>query len=59
MSKPAGQDPILKQKFDELTRKNEESLLGGGEKRIEQQQGCHRPAGQRKREELGEESCHG
>lgn len=37
MSKPAGQDPILKQKFDELTRKNEESLLGGGEKRIEQQ----------------------
>lgn len=37
MSKPTGQDPILKQKFDELTRKNEESLLGGGEKRIEQQ----------------------
>lgn len=28
---------ILQQKFDELERKNEESLLGGGEKRIEQQ----------------------
>src|SRR6201991_3509202 len=28
---------ILQQKFDELDRKNEESLLGGGEKRIEQQ----------------------
>lgn len=37
MSKPTGQDPTLKQKFDELTRKNEESLLGGGEKRVEQQ----------------------
>jgi propionyl-CoA carboxylase beta chain len=28
---------ILQQKFDELERKNQESLLGGGEKRIEQQ----------------------
>jgi propionyl-CoA carboxylase beta chain len=28
---------VLQQKFDELERKNEESLLGGGEKRIEQQ----------------------
>jgi propionyl-CoA carboxylase beta chain len=28
---------ILQQKFDELERKNEESLLGGGEKRIAQQ----------------------
>lgn len=30
-------DPILQQKFDELDRKNQEALLGGGEKRIEQQ----------------------
>jgi len=29
--------PETQQKFDELERKNEESLLGGGEKRIEQQ----------------------
>jgi propionyl-CoA carboxylase beta chain len=28
---------ILQGKFDELERKNEESLLGGGEKRVEQQ----------------------
>jgi propionyl-CoA carboxylase beta chain len=28
---------ILQQKFDELARKNQESLLGGGEKRIDQQ----------------------
>ncbi|MBX2961832.1 MAG: acyl-CoA carboxylase subunit beta [Cyclobacteriaceae bacterium] len=30
-------DAILQQKFDELERKNKESLLGGGEKRIDQQ----------------------
>lgn len=30
-------DPILQQKFDELVRKNKESLQGGGEKRIDQQ----------------------
>jgi propionyl-CoA carboxylase beta chain len=30
-------DPILQQKFNELDRKNQEALLGGGEKRIEQQ----------------------
>lgn len=30
-------DSILQQKFDELDRKNNEALLGGGEKRIEQQ----------------------
>ena len=30
-------DPDVHQKFNELDRKNEESLLGGGEKRIEQQ----------------------
>ncbi len=30
-------DPILQQKFGELDRKNQEALLGGGEKRIEQQ----------------------
>lgn len=30
-------DPVLQQKFSELERKNQESLLGGGEKRIEQQ----------------------
>jgi propionyl-CoA carboxylase beta chain len=29
--------PEIQQKFDELDRKNQESLLGGGEKRIEQQ----------------------
>ena len=30
-------DPNLLQKFNELERKNQEALLGGGEKRIEQQ----------------------
>lgn len=30
-------DQVLQEKFDELDRKNKESLLGGGEKRIEQQ----------------------
>ena len=37
MSKRKIKDPILQQKFDALEHKNEESLLGGGEKRIEQQ----------------------
>ncbi|HPH47534.1 MAG TPA: carboxyl transferase domain-containing protein, partial [Chryseolinea sp.] len=37
MSKRKIKDPVLQQKFDTLERKNEESLLGGGEKRIEQQ----------------------
>ncbi len=37
MAKRTIQDEILQQKFDELERKNQESLLGGGEKRIEQQ----------------------
>src|SRR6476659_10020401 len=30
-------DPILQAKFNELKRKNDEALLGGGEKRVEQQ----------------------
>ncbi|MEX2233127.1 MAG: acyl-CoA carboxylase subunit beta [Cyclobacteriaceae bacterium] len=30
-------DQLLRQKFQELERKNEEALLGGGEKRMEQQ----------------------
>jgi propionyl-CoA carboxylase beta chain len=37
MSKPVHPDPLLQKKFDELDRKNTEALLGGGEKRIEQQ----------------------
>jgi propionyl-CoA carboxylase beta chain len=37
MAKRKAPDPILQQKFDELDRKNNEALLGGGEKRIEQQ----------------------
>lgn len=37
MSKRIVNSEILQQKFDELHRKNQESLLGGGEKRIEQQ----------------------
>src|SRR5688572_8574373 len=37
MAKQKISDPILLQKFNELNRKNEETLLGGGEKRIEQQ----------------------
>src|SRR6187549_1862161 len=39
MPKRKIKDPILQGKFDALERKNEESLLGGGEKRIEQQHG--------------------
>lgn len=37
MSKRKLQDPTLQAKFDELERKNEEALLGGGKDRIEQQ----------------------
>jgi propionyl-CoA carboxylase beta chain len=37
MAKRKLKDQILQQKFDELERKNQEALLGGGEKRIEQQ----------------------
>src|SRR4051812_9900261 len=37
MAKRTITDPELQQKFSELDRKNQEALLGGGEKRIEQQ----------------------
>lgn len=37
MTKPKVTSKEVQQKFDELDRKNQESLLGGGEKRIEQQ----------------------
>lgn len=37
MAKRDINDPILARKFDELEKKNQEALLGGGEKRIEQQ----------------------
>jgi propionyl-CoA carboxylase beta chain len=37
MTKRKMPDNTLQQKFDELERKNQEALLGGGEKRIEQQ----------------------
>ena len=37
MAKRKTSDQVLQQKFNELERKNEEALLGGGEKRIEQQ----------------------
>ena len=37
MNKRTSKDQVLQKKFDELERKNKESLLGGGEKRIEQQ----------------------
>jgi propionyl-CoA carboxylase beta chain len=37
MAKRTLTDPLLQVKFDELERKNTESLLGGGEKRVEQQ----------------------
>ena len=37
MAKRNINDPILQQKFDELERKNNEALLGGGEKRMQQQ----------------------
>jgi propionyl-CoA carboxylase beta chain len=37
MAKRTITDPALQQKFTELDRKNQEALLGGGEKRIEQQ----------------------
>jgi len=37
MAKRNTSDPILRQRFNELERKNNEALLGGGEKRMEQQ----------------------
>jgi propionyl-CoA carboxylase beta chain len=37
MAKRTITDPLLEQKFAELQRKNDEALLGGGEKRVEQQ----------------------
>ena len=37
MAKRKLQDPTLQEKFEELDRKNEEALLGGGKERIEQQ----------------------
>lgn len=37
MAKRSVKDPTLENKFAELERKNQEALLGGGEKRIEQQ----------------------
>src|SRR6187402_2915464 len=37
MQKQLIEEPSLQQKFAELERKNQEALLGGGEKRIEQQ----------------------
>ena len=37
MTKRKSKDKVLQEKFDELERKNIEALLGGGEKRIEQQ----------------------
>jgi len=37
MTKRTIKDQVLQQKFNELERKNKESLFGGGEKRIEQQ----------------------
>jgi propionyl-CoA carboxylase beta chain len=37
MAKRIIKDAVLQEKFEELDRKNQEALLGGGEKRIEQQ----------------------
>ena len=37
MAKRTTKESALQQKFDELERKNQEALTGGGEKRIEQQ----------------------
>src|SRR5688572_23606204 len=37
MTKRTQSDPVLQARFSELDRKNQEALLGGGEKRIEQQ----------------------
>src|SRR5690349_21782425 len=42
MSKEKITDPVLQQKFSELDRKNKEALLGGGQKRIEQQHAKHK-----------------
>jgi propionyl-CoA carboxylase beta chain len=37
MAQRSVNDPVIQAKFDELERKNQEALLGGGSKRIEQQ----------------------
>lgn len=37
MTKRSSKDPLLQQKFDELDRKNQEALLGGGKQRVDQQ----------------------
>jgi propionyl-CoA carboxylase beta chain len=37
MAKRIINDKVLQEKFDELSRKNEEALLGGGQQRIDQQ----------------------
>ena len=37
MAKRKVTDTVLQKKFDELEQKNQEALLGGGEKRIEHQ----------------------
>jgi propionyl-CoA carboxylase beta chain len=39
MTKRIIKDTTLQEKFDDLERKNQEALMGGGEKRIEQQHG--------------------
>jgi propionyl-CoA carboxylase beta chain len=39
MNKRTSKDQVLQKKFEELEKKNNESLLGGGAKRIEQQHG--------------------
>jgi propionyl-CoA carboxylase beta chain len=39
MTKRTSKDQVLQSKFEELDKKNNESLLGGGEKRIKQQHG--------------------
>ena len=37
MKKRTSKDQVLQKKFEELEKKNKESLLGGGETRIQQQ----------------------
>ena len=37
MKKRTSKDQVLQKKFEELEKKNQESLLGGGEARIQQQ----------------------
>lgn len=39
MAELTGKDAVIEKKYQELHRKNAEALLGGGEKRIEQQHG--------------------